>query len=119
LLQRGKESSPRTRRVETVQQHVRDKLSEPLSAETLAALFGTSARRLNALVKAPCGVTVHGYGRPTRMAYAMHRLPHTDTAVINVAVESGYVNPANFATAFRQYSGLSPSVYRQCNRSNI
>ncbi|CAJ0891548.1 protein of unknown function [Alcaligenes faecalis subsp. faecalis] len=29
------------------------------------------------------------------------------------------MNPANFATAFRQYSGLSPSVYRQRNGTNI
>ncbi|WGQ35927.1 MULTISPECIES: DNA-binding response regulator [Alcaligenes] len=119
LLERGKESSPRTPLVEAVQQHVRDNLSEPLSAENLAALFGTSARRLNALFKTACGVTVHDYVRSTRMGYAMHLLTHTDMAIINVAVESGYVNPANFATAFRQYSGLSPSVYRQCNRSNI
>nr|WP_321271101.1 helix-turn-helix domain-containing protein [Alcaligenes faecalis] len=53
------------------------------------------------------------------MRYAMHLLRKTDMGVTNVAVESGYVNSANFATAFRQYSGLSPSVYRQHNGTNI
>ncbi len=69
--------------------------------------------------KGSCGLTVHDFVRSSRMRYAMHLLRKTDMGVTNVAVESGYVNSANFATAFRQYSGLSPSVYRQHNGTNI
>ncbi|CAM5514300.1 helix-turn-helix domain-containing protein [Alcaligenes nematophilus] len=105
--------------VQAVQQYVLHNLSEPLSTESLADLFGTTGRRLNELFKTSCGLTVHDYVRSSRMRYAMHLLRGTDIAVTNVAVEAGYVNPANFATAFRQYSGLSPSVYRQQNRTNI
>lgn len=105
--------------VAAVQQHVRDNLSNSLTAESLAVMFGTTGRRLNRLFKTSCGLTVHDFVRSSRMRYAMQLLRQTDMAVINVAVESGYVNPANFATAFRQYSGLPPSVYRQRNSSNI
>lgn len=105
--------------VGAVQQHVRDNLSGPLTAECLAELFGTTGRRLNELFKTACGLTVHDYVRSSRMSYAMQLLRQTDMAVTNVAEEAGYVNPANFATAFRQYSGLSPSVYRQRNSTNI
>lgn len=105
--------------VDAVQQHVRDNLSDCLTAESLAEMFGTTGRRLNELFKGSCGLTVHDFVHSRRMRYAMHLLRKTDMAVTNVAVESGYVNPANFATAFRQYSGLSPSVYRQRNGTNI
>lgn len=105
--------------VDAVQQHVRDNLSDCLTAESLAEMFGTTGRRLNELFKGSCGFTVHDFVRSSRMRYAMQLLRQTDMAVTNVAVESGYVNPANFATAFRQYSGLSPSVYRQRNSTNI
>lgn len=105
--------------VDAVQQYVLDNLSDCLTAESLAEMFGTTARRLNELFKTSCGVTVHDFVRSSRMRYAMQLLRQTDMAVTNVAVESGYVNPANFATAFRQYSGLSPSVYRQRNGTNI
>lgn len=107
------------RLVDAVQQHVRDNLSDSLTAESLAEMFGTTGRRLNELFKGSCGLTVHDFVRSSRMRYAMQLLRQTDMAVTNVAVESGYVNPANFATAFRQYSGLSPSVYRQRNGTNI
>lgn len=105
--------------VAAVQQYVRDNLSDSLTAESLAKMFGTTGRRLNDLFKEGCGLTVHDFVRSSRMCYAKQLLRQTDMAVINVAVESGYVNPANFATAFRQYCGLSPSVYRQQNSTNI
>ena len=110
---------PQHHLVAAVQQHVRDNLSDSLTAESLAEMFGVTGRRLNELFKLSCGLTVHDFVRSSRMRYAMQLLRQTDMAVTNVAVESGYVNPANFATAFRQYSGLSPSVYRQQNGTNI
>ncbi|MBY6345934.1 response regulator transcription factor [Providencia rettgeri] len=110
---------PQHHLVDAVQQHVKDNLSDCLTAESLAEMFGTTGRRLNELFKGSCGLTVHDFVRSSRMRYAMQLLRQTDMAVTHVAVESGYVNPANFATAFRQYSGLSPSVYRQRNGTNI
>lgn len=116
---RREEDLPRNLMVEAVQQYIRDNLSEPLSAEYLAALFGASERRLNDEFKQTTGLTVHDFVRSTRMRYAMSLLSQTDLAVTSVAAESGYINPANFATAFRQYSGFSPSTYRRRHRTKL
>lgn len=112
-------SSVRHCLVDAVQQHVRDNLSSYLTTDSLAETFGTTARRLNELFKGSAGLTVHGFVYSSRMRYAMHLLRQTDMAITNVAAESGYVSPANFATAFRRYSGLSPSVYRRRKNFSI
>ncbi|MCH4224237.1 MAG: helix-turn-helix domain-containing protein [Alcaligenes faecalis] len=105
--------------VDAVQQYVRDNLSDYLTVDSLAERFGTTARRLNELFKESGGLTVRDFVYSSRMRYAMHLLRQTDMAITNVAAESGYLNPANFATAFRRCSGLSPSVYRQHKNPNI
>lgn len=117
------EASPRSSGqhclVDAVQQHVRDNLSDYLTTESLAETFGITARRLNELFKESGGLTVRDFVYSSRMRYAMYLLRQTEMAITNVAVESGYVSPANFATAFRRYSGLSPSAYRRHKNFNI
>lgn len=104
--------------VDAAQQYIRDNLSDTLTADSLADLFGTTERRINEEFKQACGLTVHDFVRATRMAHAMTLLSQTDLAVTSVAAEAGYINPANFATSFRQYCGFSPSHYRRHNRAN-
>ncbi len=104
--------------VDAAQQYIRDNLSDTLTAESLADLFGTTERRINEEFKQACGLTVHDFVRATRMAHAMTLLSQTDLAVTSVAAEAGYINPANFATSFRQYCGFSPSHYRRHYRAN-
>ncbi|HRL20591.1 AraC family transcriptional regulator [Alcaligenes sp. SDU_A2] len=114
---RREEDLPRNHLVEAVQEYIQDNLADTLSAEFLATLFGLTERRLNEEFKQALGLTVHDFVRSTRMRHAMSLLSQTDLAVTNVAAESGYINPANFATAFRQYSGFSPSAYRRRHRA--
>lgn len=100
-------------RVSAARQFIEDHLSSALSAESLGALFGISDRRLNDEFRDSTGLSVHEFVRTMRMQHAMRLLVQSDITITQIAAEIGYLNPANFATAFRQYSGHSPSFYRR------
>jgi AraC-like DNA-binding protein len=40
-------------------------------------------------------------------------LRRPDLKLIDVALESGYQDPANFTRAFRRWAGVSPTDYRR------
>jgi AraC-like DNA-binding protein len=50
---------------------------------------------------------------------AMSLLRNPDLEVYQVAEKLGYVNPANFTRAFRQWVGLTPSQYRKASHPDL
>lgn len=59
------------------------------------------------------GKTVFEYLRETRLRTAMHLLSTTSMSISDVADEIGFSSAANFATAFREQLGVSPSRWRK------
>ncbi|RQR30740.1 MULTISPECIES: response regulator [unclassified Burkholderia] len=81
--------------------------------DELAHLVGTHEKRLSRIFRDCLGQTVFEYLRETRLRTAMHLLSTTSMSISDVADEIGFSSAANFATAFREQLGVSPSRWRK------
>lgn len=88
-------------------------LAETPDLHQLASTLRTNAKRLNEAFRKCAGVTVFAYLREERMQQAQFMLENTELPVQAIALELGFTSGANFATAFRERFGVSPSQYRQ------
>jgi AraC-like DNA-binding protein len=59
------------------------------------------------------GMTVFAFIREARIARGVELLQQTDIDVQDIALLIGFHNAGNFATAFRERMGVTPSAYRQ------
>ena len=91
--------------VEMMQNHVADTL--PLTR--LAEFAGVSPRQLNRLFHQELAVTTMAFYLELRLDLAKNLLRNTSLPVTEVALASGFSNPAHFSTAFRKNHGVSPS----------
>lgn len=65
------------------------------------------------LFKEHTGRTLISYITAQRMNYASKLLLNTDLPVIQIANETGYDNHSFFTQKFREYFGVTPTVYRK------
>jgi DNA-binding response OmpR family regulator len=93
--------------------YLREHLSAPPSPAELAHFVGTNEKRLNQAFHDQYGMPVYGWLREERMRQARGLLTTTDTAVTVIGDYLGFSSPANFAKAFRERFGMSPSTLRQ------
>ena len=66
-----------------------------------------------ALFKQTCGIPPKQYLQDIRMKKAMSLLVNTDLKIAEVALSVGYDCQLAFSGAFRKYTGVSPSEYRE------
>ncbi len=84
-----------------------------LSMEEVAADAGLSPGRFSTLFKNETGMTFTEYLLRTRMEKAKELMKNPSRKIYEVAMESGYDNIPYFSTAFKKYTGSSPSEYRK------
>jgi DNA-binding response OmpR family regulator len=94
------------------------RLDETPDLNGLARAVGTNARRLNLAFKRCVGVTVFDFLREERMKEAQRLLCETTLDMQAIARALGYGGGNNFATAFRERFGLSPSSLRQSREAD-
>ena len=88
---------------------LRSHFETPPNQITLAQQVGVSDRTLQKGFKAVFGMTPFAYLRQQRMYQARQLLLQADYTVAEVANMVGYANPAQFAAAFKQQFGMTPS----------
>jgi DNA-binding response OmpR family regulator len=93
--------------------HLLRRLDNAPGIQELARLTGTNSKRLNAAFRHSAGVTVFEYLREERMKEARKLLQNTGLSVSDIAARVGFSSSANFATAFRERYGMTPSAFRQ------
>jgi len=93
--------------------HLLGSLADTPDLQRLAWAVGTNRRRLNAAFRNCVGITVFEYLREERMKEARRLLANTQLEIQVIAMEVGYTSGANFATAFKDRFGISPSHFRQ------
>jgi len=81
----------------------------------VAARIGVHERRLARAFQKALGVTLFEYLRGARMQEAQRLLVQTSLGMVAISHEVGFSNAANFSTAFRESTGVSPSEYRLRN----
>jgi DNA-binding response OmpR family regulator len=97
--------------------HLSQRLNDAPTVEQLARLVGTNEKRLSRAFRDNLGKTVFEYLRDERLRIAQKLLSSTSLSIASIAEEIGFSSAANFATAFRERSGMSPSAYREEFRS--
>jgi len=96
----------------TVRVHLLRSLDNAPGIQELARLAGTNSKRLNAAFKHCVGMTVFEYLREERMKEACQLLQNTRLSISEIAGRVGFSSSANFATAFKERYGMTPSAFR-------
>jgi transcriptional regulator GlxA family with amidase domain len=90
-----------------------------MSISALASQFGMTTRSFNRRFKTATGLTPNQYLTKTRMDFVCDLLKTTDLPILEVANYAGFVDASWFSYRFRQWSGNSPSDYRQTVRAKL
>ena len=102
---------PEARRV--VEELVRSSLYEPPTAAAMAAKVGMGLTAFARAFKVTFAATPHQYVARQRLARAQELLLTSDASLLAIAIETGFANQGHFATSFRAFTGLTPTVYRR------
>lgn len=82
------------------------------SLSSLAESMYMNSSYLSQLIKQKTSKTFSDLLYEAKMKQAALFLKNPDTKIYNISIMIGYVNPNNFARAFKAYWGISPSEYR-------
>ena len=92
--------------------YARSNLEQPLQVADLCHIAGMSRRSLENAMQSACGTSPSLYLQALRRERAQALLRTTQQSVQSVARACGYAEASVFSTAFRRWTGLSPSEYR-------
>lgn len=98
--------------VRAAMQLIRDNLGDLPRLSDIARNVGTYREKLSMLFREQTGKTVFAFVREERLARGMQLLRETDFDMQHIARLLGFRSAANFATAFRARTGMTPSTYR-------
>ncbi len=99
--------------VRIIMKFVQENLAGDLSLNRLCSEVSMSKKRLNRAFENVCGCSAFAYVRDVRLSKAKHLLATTSMRTLTIAEDIGFSNSANFATAFMNAEGMSPTAYRQ------
>jgi AraC-like DNA-binding protein len=107
------ESDPDAVLVNAVKRLIGDNLAALPGLAEIARSVGTYREKLSQVFREQTGMTVFGFIREERIRRGEELLKDTDIDVQDIALLIGFNNAGNFATAFRERLGVTPSAYRQ------
>jgi len=102
-----------------VQQVIAENLDRALPIRSLARLAHLSESRFKARFKAEVGMPPADYTMRQRIDRAKQFVRHSDLSVTEIALRLGFSTTQYFATAFKRYTGQSPSSYRSIRKSPV
>lgn len=103
--------------VAAVKRLISEELAAPPCLGEIARKVGTYEKKLSQVFREQTGLTVFAFIREERIRRARQLLAETDLEIKDIADHIGFQSAANFATAFREHLGMTPSVYRQAMQS--
>lgn len=98
---------------------IRERLSEDISLEELAAEVNLSPFHFARMFKQSVGVPPRAYLTRLRVGRARELLKTTDLSVTEIALEVGYSSSQVFARVFLKHMRMSPSDYRRAVRDPV
>jgi len=82
----------------------------------IASKFGRSEKYLTNFLKEQLGESFQSYLERFRMEKAVDLLKRDDLTIAEVSNHTGYTNVNTFYKAFKRFTGVSPSTYRENTR---
>lgn len=99
------------------EQSVRQRHDQTLSAVALAEQMSVSTRTLHRRLKALTGEAPKTFIARVRLETARTLLDSAGAAIKDIALSTGYQDEGSFRRAFRKFSGMTPSGYREWSRA--
>jgi len=99
-------------RLNTILDHLRNRLNEAISLETTANQFGISVRSLTRLFQARLHITFIQYLQMLRIIRAMELIKDTSLNMTEIAYEVGYSSIAAFSNNFQQLTNMRPTEFK-------
>jgi DNA-binding response OmpR family regulator len=91
---------------------ITDDLANLPNLAEIARSVGTYREKLSQIFREQTGMTVFAFIREERIRRGEQLLRETDMDVQDIALLIGFNNAGNFATAFRERMGITPSAFR-------
>lgn len=98
--------------VEEIVIYINDHLSQELTVEQLAQISALSPYHFIRVFKRETGYTPHEYVVQARINLAKYLLKTTQMSVKEISISTGYTAESIFSSAFKRYTGFSPTAYR-------
>ena len=106
--------SPDQRLLQRILKVINENLSNTeLTGEIIAEKVGLSRVHLYRKLKELTNQTARNYIRNIRLAKAAELLTQRKMSIAEVAYEVGFSSPNNFATAFKEMYGMTPTAYNE------
>jgi AraC family transcriptional regulator len=102
--------------VARVRDYIGANLREPIALDDLAGLAGYSRFHFARGFRAATGLPPYAYILRARIALACRLLDEARLPVQAIGDEAGFASHPQFASRFRQLTGMSPSAYRKIMR---
>lgn len=93
--------------------YIHNNFRNELSLEDIAEIAGVAPTYMSNIFRQHCGVNFKNYLNGIRFDYAKKLLEHSDMSVMDICLESGFNDYANFERNFKSKFGVSPRQYRK------
>lgn len=94
--------------------------SDPnLTLYKISEMVSLPEKMVPTVFKEHTGINISEYIEDVRMNFAKNQLSKTVDTIENIAIDSGYNSSHSFRRAFKRYTGISPSDYRQMIKKSI
>lgn len=93
--------------------YVREHLDRPLRLEDLAARAGMTPNAFSRYFAEKTGITISNLIKILRIERALEWLERRDSAISDLAEQTGYRSCCSFSRAFKTMMGETPSEYRR------
>lgn len=94
--------------------YIRAHLLENPTLDAIAEYCGLTRSRLYSRFKEQIGITPHVYATMLKIDLAKTLLKDPANSITDVAFQLNFASSNHFSSTFKQYTGVSPSVFRQC-----
>ncbi|WGG49966.1 response regulator [Rugamonas sp. DEMB1] len=108
----GQAADPDAVLVRAAKRLITDNLAALPSLAEIARSVGTYREKLSQVFREQTGMTVFAFIREERIRRGVQLLRESEIDVQDIALLIGFNNAGNFATAFRERIGVTPSAYR-------
>ncbi len=97
--------------VRRVTSYIDEHLTEELTLSVLAGVAGMTPNYLSALFRKISGIPLWDYIGSKRIDRAVRLISEGDMSILEVALQCGYNNTANFNKTFKRITGMTPTQY--------
>ena len=109
----SKKNSSNVKAVKSAMDFVAKHLTSEITLEQIASHVGMSRSRLSTVFKETMGITLWDYVTEKRIDLCLQKLEHfPEKSMLDIALECGFNNTANFNKAFKKQTGGTPKDFK-------